>query len=50
MSIVLISLEINDYQPNNFNFETLAFVFKSEQKDFKEKINVKIISINKFLN
>ena len=25
------------------NFETLAFVFKSEQKDFKEIINVQII-------
>ena len=45
MSFALITLEINDYQPNNFNFETFAFVFKSEQKDFEETINVKIIHI-----
>ena len=40
MSIALITLEINDYQPNNFNFDTFAFVFKSDQKEFEEKINV----------
>ena len=43
MSIALVTLEINDYQPTNFNFETFAFVFKSDQKDFEETINVKII-------
>ncbi len=40
MSIALITLEINDYQPNNFNFDTFAFVFKSDQKEFEETINV----------
>jgi hypothetical protein len=45
MSFALITLEINDYQPNNFNFETFAFVFKSEQKDFEETINVRITHI-----
>ena len=45
MSITLITLEINDYQPNNFNFDTFAFVFKTDQKDFEDTINVKLIII-----
>ena len=40
MSIALITLEINDYQPNNFNFDTFAFVFMSDQKEFEGTMNV----------
>ena len=39
MSFLGITIEILEYFPQNFNFETFAFIFSSESKDFEKEIS-----------
>ena len=39
MSYLGITIEILEYLPQNFNFETFAFIFSSESKDFEKEIS-----------
>ena len=39
MSFLGITIEILEYFPQNFNFETFAFIFYSESKDFEKEIS-----------
>ena len=43
MSHVSVILKIIDFQPNDFDFDLFGFNFISENKDFEDKITVKII-------
>ena len=43
MSHLSVTLDIKDYQPNTFDYNTFGFLFISDQKNFEEQINVKII-------
>jgi hypothetical protein len=42
MSHLIVTLDIKDYQPNTFDYNTFGFLFISDQKHFEEQINVKI--------
>ena len=39
MSFLGITIEILEYFPQNFNFESFAFIFSSESKDFEKEIS-----------
>ena len=43
MAHCIITIEITDYQPKNFNFENFGFTFTSEAKDLEEEINVSLL-------
>ena len=40
MSRCVVTIEISEYQPKNFNFDNFAFVFTSENKEQEEEITV----------
>jgi len=46
MSYAQISLDITEYIPNTLNFDTFAFVFRSESKDFEDTITVSLKNNN----
>ena len=50
MSHLIVTLDIKDYQPNTFDYNTFGFLFISDQKNFEEQINVKIIIFIKQYN
>ena len=42
MSHLSVTLDIKDYQPNTFDYNTFGFLFISDQKNFEDQISVKI--------
>lgn len=47
MAHCIITIEITDYQPKNFNFDNFGFTFTSEAKDLEEEINVSLSFVYK---
>ena len=41
MSYCVISFEITDYFPHDFNFDAFSFFIRSEPRDFEEEITVR---------
>ena len=39
MSLALITLDITDYIPKNFNFDSFSFIFSSDGHDFEDEID-----------
>lgn len=46
MSHCIISFEISEYLPTDFNFTNFSFTFRSDVRDFEEDITVSIITNN----
>ena len=43
MARCVVTIEISEYQPKNFNFDNFVFEFTSENKEEEEEINVCIL-------
>ena len=46
MSHCVISFEISEYLPIDFNFNNFSFTFRSDVRDFEEDITVSFFSNN----
>lgn len=46
MSHCVISFEISEYLPTDFNFNNFSFTFRSDVRDFEEDITVSFFTNN----
>ena len=46
MSHCVISFEISEYLPTDFNFNNFSFTFRSDVRDFEEEITVSFLKNN----
>ena len=46
MSHCVISFEISEYLPTDFNFNNFSFTFRSDVRDFEEEITVSFFTNN----